>query len=85
MVLVLIPQMLFSEMVLSHEHASKLIRWAEDFTFLSWTFQGMKGLTKSAWAYLDLFQAALMILLLSALLLGGCLFLLHLRTGRAQA
>lgn len=84
-VLVLIPQMLFSEMVLSHEHASKLIRWAEDFTFLSWTFQGMKGLTKSAWAYLDLFQAALMILLLSALLLGGCLFLLHLRTGRAQA
>ncbi|MBX3171299.1 MAG: ABC transporter permease [Candidatus Eremiobacteraeota bacterium] len=84
-VLVLIPQMLFSEMVLSHEHASKLIRWAEDFTFLAWAFQGMKEVTRSEWSYVDLTQAGFMLALLTAVLLAGCLFLLTLRTRKARA
>jgi len=84
-VLVLIPQMLFSEMVLSHEHASSLIRWAEDFTFLAWAFQGMKQLTKSDWSYVNLTQAAFMLALLTAGLLVVCLFLLTIRTRKARA
>lgn len=84
-VLVLIPQMLFSEMVLSHEHASSLIQWAEDFTFLAWAFQGMKEITKSEWSYIGLSQAGLMLTLLTAGLLAGCLFLLTMRTRKARA
>lgn len=84
-VLVLIPQMLFSEMVLSHEHASTLIKWAEDFTFLAWAFQGMKQVTKSEWSYVDLTQAGFMLTLLAACLLAGCLLLLTLRTRKARA
>lgn len=84
-VLVLIPQMLFSEMVLSHEHASSLIKWAEDFTFLAWAFQGMKQVTKSDWSYVDLTQAAFMLTLLTAGLLLACLSLLTLRTRKARA
>lgn len=84
-VLVLIPQMLFSEMVLSHAHASSLIRWAEDFTFLAWAFQGMKQVTRSDWSYLNLTQAGFMLGLLTVGLLGCCLFLLTLRTRKARA
>ncbi len=84
-VLVLIPQMLFSEMVLSHEHASSLIQWAEDFTFLAWAFQGMKEITRSEWSYIELTQAGVMLTLLTAGLLAGCLFLLTLRTRKARA
>ncbi|MBN9416838.1 hypothetical protein ABS71_04970 [bacterium SCN 62-11] len=84
-VLVLIPQMLFSEMVLSHEHASPLIRWAEDFTFLTWAFQGMKQVTNSDWSYISLAQAASMLAVLTVGLLLGCLFLLTLRTRKARA
>lgn len=84
-VLVLIPQMLFSEMVLSHEHASSLIKWAEDFTFLAWAFQGMKEVTKSDWSYVDLSQAAFMLSILTVGLLLVCLFLLTIRTRKARA
>jgi hypothetical protein len=84
-VLVLIPQMLFSEMVLSHEHAGPVMKWAEDFTFLTWAFQGMKEVTESDWSYVTLTQAAFMLSLLTAGLLLGCLFLLTLRTRGARA
>ncbi|MBS2034287.1 ABC transporter permease [bacterium] len=84
-VLVLIPQMLFSEMVLSHEHSSSAIKWAEDFTFLSWAHQGMKELTKADWSYVTLAQSAFMLFLLTAGLLAVSLFLLTLRTGKAQS
>ncbi|MFN8609929.1 MAG: ABC transporter permease [Vulcanimicrobiota bacterium] len=84
-VLVLIPQMLFSEMVLSHEHSSNAIKWAEDFTFLSWAHQGMKEVTKADWSYVTLSQSAFMLALLTAGLLLVSLFLLTLRTRKAQA
>lgn len=84
-VLVLIPQMLFSEMVLSHQHSSQAIKWAEDFTFLSWAHQGMIEVTKADWSLTTLAQAAFMLCLLTVGLLAVCLSLLTLRTGKAQA
>lgn len=69
-VLVLIPQILFSEMALSHAHATKLILWAEDLTFLSWTFAGLKEVTRSQWSAWTLFQSAGALLFLSVALLG---------------
>lgn len=83
-VLVLIPQMVFSEMVLSHEHASKLVLWLEDFSFISWTYQGLKEVTKVDYSYITLLQSASMVSLLSLVLLGSSYFLLRLRAGRAS-
>jgi hypothetical protein len=83
-VLVLIPQMVFSEMVLSHEHASKLVLWLEDLSFISWTFQGLKEVTKADRSYLTLLQSASMISLLSLVLLAASYALLKLRAGRVR-
>jgi hypothetical protein len=81
-VLVLIPQMLFSEMVLSHDHASDLVLWAEDFSFISWCFQGLKELTEAEWAWTTLSQAAAMLGILTGLLLAGSFALLKWRLRR---
>lgn len=82
-VLVLIPQILFSEMALKHDHATQLILWAENCTFLSWTFTALKELTEieiNAWV---LTKSALALLFLSAGLLGLAYGSLRLRTPRA--
>lgn len=84
-VLVLIPQMIFSEMVLSHEHASDLVLWLEDFSFISWTFQGMKEVTKNDWDLSTLFQAGFMLGLLSSILLVACYGLLRLRARKVSS
>lgn len=43
--ILLIPQILFSEMVYSHENSSDLVLYLEDSTILSWCFQASKELT----------------------------------------
>lgn len=83
-VLVLIPQMVFSEMVLSHQHASKLVLWLEDFSFIAWTFQGMKEVTQATWSYLELLQAASMVVLLTGLLLVASYSILRVRLRRVR-
>ena len=45
--ILLIPQILFSEMVYDHKHSSDLVLWAENCTVISWAFQGTKELTES--------------------------------------
>ena len=74
-VLVLIPQILFSEMAMSHAHSSPLILWLEDLTFLSWTFHGMKEVTASEpsmWVMLQM-AGGLLGLTAALLLLGRSL------------
>ena len=84
-VLVLIPQMLFSEMVISHDHAADIVLWAEDFSFISWCFQGLKEVTQSEWAWLTLLQSGFMLLLLSLGLLTASYGLLRWRLRRVAA
>lgn len=79
-VLVLIPQMLFSEMVLSHEHSSRLILSLENMTFISWTYQGLKEVTRSEWSTWTFFESAAALAFLSLLLLAACYLLLSWRT-----
>lgn len=79
-VLVLIPQMLFSEMVLSHEHSSKLVLWLENFTFVSWTYQGLQEVTRAEWSFWVLFRTGFGMLALSLALGGLCYLLLRWRT-----
>lgn len=69
-VLVLIPQILFSEMALSHQHATRLILWVEDLTFLSWTFTGLKEITRTEWSTWVLFKSSGALVCLSAALLA---------------
>jgi hypothetical protein len=40
--LLLLPQILFSNVILSHEHASDLIKWIEDLTIVAWAYDGLK-------------------------------------------
>ena len=83
-VLVLIPQMVFSEMVLSHEHASNLVLWLEDFSFISWTFHGLKEVTKVDWSYITLLESVAAMSLLSLALLGCSYLLLQIRARRVS-
>ena len=83
-VLLLIPQMLFSEMVLNHDHASDLVLWGEDLTFITWTFQGMKEITKNDWTFTTLLQSVLLIGLLAGACLTGAYLVLKLRTRRLR-
>lgn len=75
MVLVLIPQMLFSGMVLSHDNASNLVLWCEDMTFISWCFHGLKEVTASEWKWINLLQCASMLMVLG-LACVSCSYLL---------
>jgi hypothetical protein len=83
-VLLLIPQMLFSEMVLNHDHASNLVLWGEDLTFITWTFQGMKEITKNDWTLTTLLQSVVLIGLLAGACLTGAYLVLKLRTRRLR-
>lgn len=67
--LLLLPQILFSNVVLSHEHASRLIRILEDCTITAWAYDGLKQVTKVEPSYGHVAQSL-------AVLLGMALVLI---------
>ncbi len=74
--IVLLPQILFSDQIVSHEHSTKLILWLEDLTLTKWSYEGMKQLAKTEPSWLSLFQSSLALSLMSLfflLLCGGLL------------
>jgi hypothetical protein len=49
--LLLLPQILFSELLLSHEHASNLVRFLDCLTITTWCYEGLHTLeqTETLW------------------------------------
>lgn len=45
--LLLIPQILFSELLLSHEHSSDLVKFLEKLAITTWTYEGLDQLERS--------------------------------------
>ena len=65
----LLPQILLSDQIVSHEHSSKLIKWLEHMTLTTWTYDGMKEVTKTEWSVFKIFEYGGALLLMTAILL----------------
>lgn len=66
----LLPQILLSDQIVSHEHSSRLIKWLEHLTLTTWTYDGMKEITKSEPSLFNLTEYALALGVMTAVLLG---------------
>lgn len=44
--ILLLPQILFSELLLSHEHASQVVKFLDKLAITTWTYQGLEQLEK---------------------------------------
>ena len=75
--IVLLPQILFSEMVVSHEHSSQTIKWLENLTITTWTYEGLKEVTATEWSLWSLAQCTLALLAMTAVLMALCLVLVR--------
>ena len=77
--ILLLPQILFSKVVLSHDHASDLTKWCADLTITEWTYDGLKEIlaTEIKWGTLLEYLSALGAM--SAVLLILPILILHLR------
>lgn len=45
--LLLLPQILFSELLISHEHSSRLVKFLEKLAITTWSYEGLAELDKS--------------------------------------
>ncbi|GMU55709.1 MAG: hypothetical protein AMXMBFR33_48550 [Candidatus Xenobia bacterium] len=75
--LLLLPQVLFSEAVMSHEHSRWTVKLLEDLTMTSWAYDGLKNLAATEPSMGTFFQGCLALGVMSALLLGLTIFLMR--------
>lgn len=75
--LLLLPQILFSNVILSHEHASDLIKWLEDCTITAWAYDGLKQITAIEPDWGRIAGDVLILLLMGGLLVAAAWALLH--------
>lgn len=66
--LLLLPQILFSSAILSHEHASDLVKRAENATITAWAYDALKRITAPEPAYGPIIGDLAVVLLMAALL-----------------
>jgi ABC-type multidrug transport system permease subunit len=65
-----LPQILLSDQIVSHEHSTKLIKWLDDLTLTSWAFDGMREVTKSEPSLFNLGEYALALSCMTVVLLA---------------
>ena len=68
--ILLLPQILFSDQIVTHEHSTKLILWLERLTLTRWSYSGMKELTQTEPSWSNLFQSCLWLAVMMAVFLG---------------
>ena len=71
----LLPQILLSDQIVSHEHSSRLIKWLEHLALTTWSFDGMKEVTKTESSLFDMTEYALALVCMTAalLLVSNCI------------
>ena len=75
--IVLLPQILFSELIVTHEHSSNTIKWLEDLTITTWTYDALKEITVTEPSLGTLIQCALALTVMTLVLMGLCLGLVR--------
>jgi hypothetical protein len=80
--ILLLPQILFSKVVLSHDHASNLTKWCADMTITEWTYDGLKEVIAPEVHLGTLLQSFLALGAMSAVLLLIPIVLLQFRGQR---
>jgi ABC transport system ATP-binding/permease protein len=75
--LLLLPQILFSDVILSHEHASNLVHWLEDTTLTAWAYDALKQVIAPELSVAHLAGDVLMLMLLGGALGGLALLIVH--------
>ena len=73
--ILLLPQILFSEMVMDHSHSSALVKALEDLTITAWTYQGLTEVAASEPDLFKMLQGMFTPLLMAGLLIGAAIFL----------
>ncbi|MBI3926192.1 MAG: ABC transporter permease [Armatimonadetes bacterium] len=77
--ILLLPQILFSEMVVSHEHSGNLIKTLENLTFTAWAHQGLKEVTAADPSLFTILKCMFVLLVMAALLTGAAVLLVRRR------
>jgi len=67
--IVLLPQILFSEAIMSHDHSSNLIKTLDSLTLTSWTYSGLKEVIKQDYSFFYLSEYCLALAGLTGVLL----------------
>lgn len=80
--LLLLPQILFSNVVLSHEHASRLIKVLEDMTITAWAYDGLKQVIAVQPAYRHIVGDLAVLVVMSIVLIAIPLLVLNLAKAR---
>lgn len=73
--ILLLPQILFSEMVMSHDHAGPLVSALSNLTFTAWTFQGLTEVAASEPTLWPILGSLAALLAMAAALTGLAMFL----------
>ena len=55
--ILLLPQILFSELLISHDHSSDFVVFLEKLAITTWTFEGLSELEKSEWTWGPIFHS----------------------------
>ena len=55
--ILLLPQILFSELLISHDHSSDFVLFLEKLAITTWTFEGLNELEKSEWDWGPIFSS----------------------------
>lgn len=75
--LLLLPQILFSEAVMSHENSRWTVKLLEDLMMTSWAYEGLKNLAAPEPVLGTFVQGLLVLGLMTAVLLGLTIFLVR--------
>ncbi|MEW6281005.1 MAG: ABC transporter permease [Candidatus Eremiobacterota bacterium] len=68
--ILLLPQILFSDVVMSHEHSSDLVKWIERLTITDWAYEGMKNIAAAEINLGTLVWGVLVMLLMAVFFVG---------------
>lgn len=77
--LILLPQILFSELLLSHEHSSNLVKTLDSLTITTWSYQGLHALEQTETEWWTVFWAVVVPLIMSAAFLMAAYLAIRLR------
>ncbi len=83
--LLLLPQILFSELLLSHEHSSDLVLLLEKTAITTWTFNGLEQLERGDKDWSILFSSIAVPFVMAFLFLLACQLVMSLRLPGTKA
>ena len=75
----LIPQILFSELLLSHDNSSDIVKFLDNLAITTWSYEGLKTLEETERSWGTLFSSLFVPILMCATFLGIAFVLMRLR------